>query len=217
MEIVISIQVLIYAHALFGGISLLSGMISIVSKKGKIVHKKSGKLFFYSMLFSAVTALIIAILPKHESPFLFSIGLFSSYFILTGYRALNYKSENLKLTIDKIISWAMIFTGIIMIVYNPIFNDKINIILTVFGLLGLIFSVRDVVLYKDINNLKKSWLKLHLGKMIGGYIAATTAFVVVNNFFPSFYGWFIPGIIGGIYITYWMMKLNKNLKLPAKL
>jgi uncharacterized membrane protein len=217
MKIVNSIQVLIYAHALLGGIALLSGMVSIVSKKGKIVHKKSGKLFFYSMLFSAVTALIIAILPKHESPFLFSIGLFSSYFILTGYRALKYKSENLKLTIDKLISWSMIFTGIIMILYNPIVNDKINIILTVFGLVGLIFSVRDLVLYKDNNNLKKSWLKLHVGKMISGYIAATTAFVVVNNFFPSFYGWFIPGVIGGIYITYWMMKLNKNLKRSTRL
>ena len=91
------------------------------------------------------------------------------------------------LIIDKIISWAMLFTGLVMILYNPIFNSKINIILTVFGLVGLIFSIRDLVLYKDIKKLKKGWLKLHLGKMIGGYISATTAFVVVNNFFPSFY------------------------------
>ena len=44
--------------------------------------------------------------------------------------------------------------------------------------------------------------------MIGGYIAASTAFVVVNEFFPSFYGWFIPGIIGGFFIAYWLRKLN---------
>lgn len=204
------IQILIYTHAFFGGIALLSGFISIVTKKGKFIHRKSGKLFYYSMLFSALTALIISVLPKHESPFLFSIGIFSFYFILTGKRALNFKTYNGNLIIDKIISWAMIFTGVFMILYNPIFNSKINIILTVFGLLGLIFSVRDLILFKDIKRLKKSWLKLHLGKMIGGYISATIAFVVVNNFFPSFYGWFIPGIIGGIYITYWMMKLNKK-------
>jgi hypothetical protein len=46
--------------------------------------------------------------------------------------------------------------------------------------------------------------------MIGGYIAATTAFVVVNNFFSSFYGWFIPGTISGLYITYWIKKINNN-------
>jgi hypothetical protein len=82
--------------------------------------------------------------------------------------------------------------------------------LTVYGLVGLIFSIRDLDLYKDREKLKNDWLKIHLGKMIGGYISATTAFVVVNNFFPSIYGWFIPGIFGGIYISYWMMKLNKK-------
>jgi uncharacterized membrane protein len=210
MEIEKMIQILIYTHAFFGGIALLSGSVSIISKKGNKIHRKSGMIFYYSMLFSALTALIISVLPKHESPFLFSIGIFSSYFVLTGKRALNFKTDNENLIIDKIISWAMLFTGLVMILYNPIFNNKINIILTVFGLVGLIFSIRDLVLYKDIKKLKKGWLKLHLGKMIGGYISATTAFVVVNNFFPSFYGWFIPGIFGGTYITYWMMKLNKK-------
>ena len=46
--------------------------------------------------------------------------------------------------------------------------------------------------------------------MIGGYIAATTAFVVVNEFFSGLYGWFVPGLIGGIYIGYWMSKLKRN-------
>jgi uncharacterized membrane protein len=210
MEIEKIIQILIYTHAFFGGIALLSGSVSIISKKGNKIHRKSGMIFYYSMLFSALTALIISIFPKHESPFLFSIGIFSSYFILTGKRALNFKTDNENLIIDKIISWTMLLTGLVMIAYNPIFNNKMNIILTVFGLVGLIFSIRDLVLYKDIEKLKKGWLKLHLGKMIGGYISASTAFVVVNNFFPSFYGWFIPGIFGGIYITYWMMKLNKK-------
>lgn len=204
------IQILIYTHAFFGGITLLSGLVSIVSKKGNKIHRKSGMTFYYSMLFSALTALVISVLPKHESPFLFSIGIFSSYFILTGKRALNFKTDIENLKMDKIISWTMLFTGLVMILYNPIFNNKINIILTVFGLVGLIFSIRDIVLYIDIKKMKKGWLKLHLGKMIGGYISATTAFVVVNNFFPSFYGWFIPGIFGGIYITYWMMKLNEK-------
>jgi uncharacterized membrane protein len=210
MEIEKMIQILIYTHAFFGGIALLSGLVSIISKKGNKIHTKSGMIFYYSMLFSALTALIISVLPKHESPFLFSIGIFSSYFVLTGKRALNFKTDNENLIIDKIISWAMLFTGLVMILYNPIFNNKINLILTVYGLVGLIFSIRDLDLYKDREKLKNDWLKIHLGKMIGGYISATTAFVVVNNFFPSIYGWFIPGIFGGIYISYWMMKLNKK-------
>lgn len=204
------IQIFIYFHALFGGIALFSGSISLVSKKGKSIHKKSGKLFYYTMLLSALTALIISALPKHESPFLFSIGLFSSYFTITGYRALQFKNKNINLKMDKIISGIMIITGILMILYNPLINQKINIVLTVLGLVGLLFSTRDFLLFQNKTNLQKVWLKLHLGKMIGGYISATTAFIVVNQFIPNIYGWFIPGTIGGFYIVYWIIKLNKK-------
>jgi uncharacterized membrane protein len=210
MEIEKVTRILIYSHAFLGGIALFSGMISLIAKKGKILHRKSGKVFLLSMLSSALTALIISILPNHESAFLFSIGVFSSYLILTGYRAISYKSKNVNLTIDKIISWTMIVLASLMIFYNPIFNNKVNIVLTVFGIVGSFLSIRDLILYKNTERLTAGWLKLHLGKMIGGYISATTAFVVVNDFFPSFYGWFIPGIIGGFYITYWMNKLKNK-------
>jgi uncharacterized membrane protein len=210
MEIEKVTRILIYSHAFLGGIALFSGMISLIAKKGKILHRKSGKVFLLSMLSSALTALIISVLPNHESAFLFSIGVFSSYLILTGYRAISYKSKNVNLTIDKIISWTMIVLAFLMIFYNPIFNNKVNIVLTAFGIVGSFLSIRDLILYKNTERLTAGWLKLHLGKMIGGYISATTAFVVVNDFFPSFYGWFIPGIIGGFYITYWMNKLKSK-------
>ena len=63
------IQILIYSHALFGGIALLSGFISLIAKKGKKTHKKSGKLFYYCMLLSASTALVIASLPNMKIRF----------------------------------------------------------------------------------------------------------------------------------------------------
>ncbi len=74
----------------------------------------------------------------------------------------------------------------------------------------------DLILFKNHERLKEGWLKLHLGKMIGGYISAATAFVVVNQFFPSFYGWFIPGIIGGFVITYWTRKIKAKKSVANK-
>jgi hypothetical protein len=44
--------------------------------------------------------------------------------------------------------------------------------------------------------------------MIGGFISATTAFVVVGNYFPGIYGWFIPGIAGSFIIAYWTRKVS---------
>ena len=102
-----------------------------------------------------------------------------------------------------------------MILLPILLTKSINIVLVVFAIVGITFSVRDLVLFKKREWLRKGWLKLHLGKMIGGYIVATTAFVVVNQFFPSFYGWFIPGIIGGFIIAYWMIKMNKKTVVGA--
>mgnify|MGYP001267118256 FL=1 len=205
-----TIQILIYIHAAFGGIALLAGLVSIIAKKGKNIHRKSGLIFFYSMMLSGIIAMIVAVLPNHESPFLFAVGIFSLYFVLTGNRALNFKRKNPDLKIDKLISIIMITTGVLMILLPIILTKSINIVLVVYAIVGIIFSVSDLILFRNPERLRKGWLKLHLGKMLGGYISATTAFVVVNEFFPSFYGWFIPGIVGGFVIAYWMRKMNKK-------
>ena len=211
-----TIQILIYIHAGFGGIALLAGLLSIIAKKGSKLHKKFGLLFYYTMLISAVTAMIVACMPNHESPFLFAIGIFSLYFIVTGKRSLRFKKKNPHLKLDKLISILMIITGMTMIFLPVILSKKINIVLSTFAIIGIIFSIKDLMLYKNPDKLKSEWLKLHIGKLMGGYIAATTAFVVVNQYFPSFYGWFVPGLIGGFIITYWIRKVNSKKSAVTK-
>ena len=201
---------LIYIHATFGGIAFIAGFIAIITKKGGNYHKKSGIIFYYTMLFSALSALVIAVLPKHESPFLFTIGLFSSYFIITGYRALRFKKPNPSLLMDKIIASVMIITGIVMITYPLIYTGKLNIVLAIFGTVGIILATRDFMLFKNAKKLRKGWLKLHIGKMLGGYIAAVTAFVVVNQFIPGIAGWLTPSVFGIAYMMYWFWKLNRK-------
>lgn len=211
MEIERIAEILIYfIHAPLGGIALLAGGISLIAKKGNNVHKKSGRVFFFSMLFSAISAFIISVLPNHESPFLFSIGLFSIYFLISGLRSLKFKQKEFQLKTEKIIAYLITLTGIVMILYPVLLFSKLNIILTLLGVVGIVFGLRDLKLFKDIKRLKKNWLKLHLGKMTGGYIAATSAFFVVNQILPGIWNWFVPGIIGSGYITNWMIKLNKN-------
>ena len=161
------------------------------------------------MIVSGLSAMLIAILPNHESPFLFAVGIFSLYFVLAGYRALRFKQENPAI-IDKTISWIMIVSGFAMIVLPILLEQKIHIVLAVFGILSIGFASRELMLFRNPELLRKNWLKLHLGKMIGGYISATTAFVVVNQFLPGIYAWFVPGVIGGFYIAFWIRKINKR-------
>ncbi len=203
-------QVLLYGvHIPLGVFSLLSGAVALLSKKGSRLHKKSGIIFFYSMLISALSSLIIAVLPNHVSPFLFSVGLFSSYFLISGYRSLKFKRINdVNLHIDKLNSIVLIITSIGMIFYYVITHQEIKPVLVVFGMVGILFGVRDLILFRNPNQLQKNWLKLHLGKMTGGYIAAVSAFFVVNQILPNLWNWFAPGIVGGVYISYWMRKLK---------
>lgn len=203
------INLLIIIHASFGGIAFIAGFTALIFKKGKNVHRKSGLIFFYGMMLSGISALIISVLPSHENPFLFAVAIFSLYFVITGKRALNFKKKDPVLMIDKLISILMILTGILMIFLPYIFSKIINLTLVVFAIVGIFFSVKDLLLYRKPNRLRKVWLKLHLGKMMGGFISATTAFVVVNNFIPGISAWFIPGIIGGLVIAYWMKKVSK--------
>lgn len=199
-----------YIHAPLGGIALLSGGISLVSKKGSPLHKKSGKVFFYSMLLSAFSALVVSVLQNHISPFLFSIGIFSSYFLISGILSLRYKRKAVRLSIDKSIAYLICITGFAMVTYHIILYSKLNLILTVFGLASIVFGLRDLSRLKDVKRLRKGWLKLHLGKMTWGYIDAVSAFFVVNQILPSVWNWFVPTLVGSIYIAYWIKKLNKK-------
>jgi uncharacterized membrane protein len=213
MEFETIAQILIYyIHAPMGGVALLAGGVALIAKKGNSIHKKAGRIFYYAMLISALTAFVISVMPDHESPFLFSIGMFSTYFLLGGYRSLKFKNKTHKIFLDKLIAIIMVITGLVMIIYPIVFDKNIDIVLLVFGLVGISFGIRDIRLFQNKKLLREKWLKLHIGKMTGGYIASITAFFVVNQFLPYLFNWLLPGVIGSIYITYWIKKLNrKNL------
>ena len=205
-------QWLIYTHAAFGGIALICGGVALSTKKGNMLHKKSGKLFYLTMLVSSFFALIISVLPNHISPFLFSIGVFSAYLIISGYRSLRLKKTGINLKPDIILAVIMIFTGLAMVLYPVLLEGGFNIVLLVFGILGIVFGIRDLVMFKNPKMMRKKWLNRHLGNMTGGYIAAVTAFFVVNDIIGGLFNWFLPTVIGSIYISYWINKLNRKAK-----
>lgn len=202
------ISILILIHASLGTIALCAGIPAMASKKGSTLHKKSGKIFFYSLLSSALLALLISCLPNHNSPFLFAIGVFSIYLCVGGFRAVRYKKKSPSLFNDKLLAFLMISTGLAMIVYPIIIHHKINIVLSVFGLIGGMLALQDLRNFKQKESLRKKWLGIHLGKMTGAYIASFTAFIVVNGWIPGIYGWLTPSFFGTLFIIYQTRKLK---------
>ena len=200
---------LINLHVVSGSIALLIGLGAIIWKKGDKHHKKMGVVFFYSMLGSSLLSILIANLPGHENPFLFSIGVFTVYMLLGGKQALKFRGDYSVKKTDYILPSIMLLAGLFMIITPVFLRGEINIVSCAMGLGGILFGIRDIRLFRKPDLLQKKWLQLHVGKIVGSYISAVTAFTV-NQVVQGIWGWFAPGIIGGIYITVWMIKLGRK-------
>lgn len=211
MSLSLFAQALIGIHVAFGSIALLTGSLVLVLKKGDQRHQKIGKVFYSSMLLSAVVACLLALLPQHENVFLFCIGLFTIYLLLAGYRGLRFRKKNIPLQWDKRLALGLGITGLVFITFPILLYQKINVITSGFGVISLYLGLSDLRMLRRPQILQQRWLNIHLGKTIGAYLASVTAFVVVNNVFVvPMWNWFGPSIIGSLYIVYWNKQLQKN-------
>ncbi|AEE20209.1 hypothetical protein JM84_2471 [Dokdonia sp. Hel_I_63] len=210
-------KIFITLHAIGGFISLIAGTISVIARKGNTWHKKSGMVFYYGMLTAGISGILASLLPYHNNPFLFVVGLFSVYLVLSGYRALRFKKVKLasELRYDKIISWSMLTIGLAMIFYGALSllsGSSMGWILIIFGGIGVLNAVGDIRAMRDIASLRKKYLRLHIGKITGGYIAAFTAFFVTNQVLPALLSWLLPTIFGVLFIGYWLRKTKLRKK-----
>lgn len=208
-----AIKILIYIHAFFGGIGLITGIGSVIVKKGKTLHKRMGKLFSIGMLISSILSLIVCCLPKHYNIFLFLIGLFTIYLVISGNRALAFKNKIEADLIDKITSGSMLFFSVIMIslgVYCQWNSINNGILFTFFGGFGFYMTIKDFIYFRNLSEKNKSWLSKHIGKMIGALIASITAFIVAGLSIGNIMAWITPSILGTIYIIYWNRKLKSK-------
>ena len=204
-------KILLVIHILFGGIGLLIGTILMLLKKGDANHKKLGLLFFISMLINAFCSLVLAII--HPNLFLFIIGIFSIYLAITGRRHLKVKLFTLQkdaVLYDWILSILMVMFGFILIIYGWMNEQMIYLF---FGILTFFLSSREMYVFYTKKYPEQYFIKSHIGRMIGSYITALTAFIVVNDFgyFPNYIKWIGPTILFVPLIIYWQKKHTKSI------
>ena len=208
-----TITILIYIHAFLGGLGLITGIGSVIAKKGGKPHKKMGKIFSYAMITSSLISLIIARMPNHENLFLFLIGIFTIYMVLAGNRALTFKNKakNKANILDQGISGIMLIASMGMLVIGMIGlfqkNDA-SILNLFFGGFGTLLTIKDYQMFISFTKNKNMWLKNHLGRMIGALIASFTAFMVAGLHIGTIFIWLAPTILGTFYIVYWKKKLQ---------
>ena len=206
METIFTILLII--HIIAGSIGLLTGTINIIKKKGDKAHKSVGKFFFYSMLINGFAGLIMSLI--HRNDFLLIVAVFSIYMVATGQRFLSLKQlhkEQKPKAIDWILTYTMLVSAFLFITYGSyLLINKVNfgIVLLVFGVVSCLMAIKDIKVYKGNIKEKNYWLLLHIQRMVGSYIAALTAFIVVNNhFLPGIVGWLLPTVIFTPLIVKW--------------
>jgi hypothetical protein len=96
----------------------------------------------------------------------------------------------------------MLLAGFLFIgigIFSLIQSKLFGIVFMTFGSLGLLFVRQDFENYLNIKAVKNYWLIAHLQRMTGSFIAALTAFLVVNEKYfpdqiPSLIFWLLPTV-----------------------
>jgi len=172
-----------------------------------------GKLFFIGMMCSSLISIPISWMPNHTNLFLFLIGLFTIYLILSGTRALKFKNKEKADSVDFVISWTMVSFSFVMIAlgfFDIIQSVNSGILYLFFGGFGLFLSLSDIQFLKSPRGKKNAWLISHVRKMNGALIASITAFLVAGLGINNLIAWTLPSILGTFYIVYWRRKIQKK-------
>ncbi len=200
-------SILQLTHIVFGSIGFVCGYLALFSKKGSYLHKKSGNIFVFSMVFSVLISILITLIPKHENQFLVLIGCFTIYFVFSGLRALQFKKTPVSL-LDKFMSCSLFCVGVFMCIQALVWVitiQKLSVLYLFFGVGCLLISWADYRFYKQS---KRYFLSQHISRMMGGLIAATTAFIVAGLNLSQLVFWILPSLIGTYFIRYNIKKYS---------
>jgi uncharacterized membrane protein len=191
---------LLIIHIVCGAIGLITGTINLLRRKGDQMHRAIGRIFVNAMLLTGFSAIALSLLnPNH---FLTIVGLFTIYMVGTGFRYIRLRLnqvDNDPKTLDWVLTYGMGITGVVFValgVLALIKGNALGMVYVVFGVISLLFVRRDMMNYRGMGVERNYWLMAHLQRMTGAYIAAMTAFLVVNaDYLPSF----VPGLV------YWLV------------
>lgn len=209
---------LLVSHIAGGTAALLSGAAAIVTRKGSKAHSIAGRIYVWGMNLAWGSALPMSLI--HPNLFLFAVGIFSGYQVLTGWRAIQHKRHG-KTQADDALAVVAILTGIGMIAtggYAWAIKGEVgvpSVMMVVFGSICALMAYQDLTTYlRRIAHEPHRWIFQHFTRMLGGYIATWTAFLVVNlTFLPGLVIWLAPTLIGSLGISLTVRHYRKKMGL----
>jgi hypothetical protein len=146
----------------------------------------------------------------HGNIFLFIVGIFTTYMLLSGTRYLKIKSISDIHFADWTLAITITLFGLGFVSlgsYILLYQDFFGIVLLVFGGICWMFALQDFKNFRNKSKVKNFWLMTHIQRMTGSYIASATAFLVVNNtILLGVISWLLPTAILTPLIVIWVRK-----------
>ncbi|MEL6832684.1 MAG: hypothetical protein AAFP77_06820 [Bacteroidota bacterium] len=205
---------LLFLHILAGTLALVCSIIAFASSKWSKLHRVAGAIFFWSMLFTAVSSVPPAI---HSNKWvLLLVAVFSFHLTYSGRRYIQFRQGKKANFIDYTISGLAVVFGLLLWGYGvPVFYKAMGVMGAsapfAFGFLSMMMAKEDFQWYLGKNASPKLALRRHIGRMGGATIAAFTAFFVNVNFVvPGGLAWILPTVLGSFLIAYYTRKLRLN-------
>lgn len=213
-------NILLPLHIGFGILGLLIGSIVLFLEKGTRRHKRLGRFFAISMVLSAGVSFALSTI--HANMFLFLIGLWTIFLVGTGYAYIRLASNGaaeFPRIILRMLALVMLLAGVIFVSWGSSLVSRgsmFGIVLFVFGGAGLVFARQDFIFLRRGAD-PGSFVPRHLQRMTGAYIAALTAFLVVNTNdwglpVPGFVWWLLPSAILTPLIVRWSAQQRRPKK-----
>lgn len=181
---------LVLIHAVVGGVALLAGGAAAVARKGSRPHVLGGRVFGGAMTFTAVSAVALSIWEPNA--FLLGIGLFTGYLVASGWAWIRPAPLSTKILRARIAAAGGILAAAYMIL-TAVRGSQLAVVLLVFAGFMIVLAGADLARRPDPADTAGR----HGGRMGGAYIAAVTAFLVVNlDRFPDLVVWLGPTVVG---------------------
>jgi hypothetical protein len=201
------IKPILVLHIAAGSVALASMLIPVVTRKGGLVHRRAGWVFVVAMAVVSMTALLLSgarllFDPRPDARdagfFLLAVSLLTGNAVSTGVRVLRFKTR----TTPHLHWWDTGLPAVLSVFSLALGAFGIyrgNVLFMAFAVIGLFGGIGALRYWLRAPASRLHWWFEHMGAMLGGCIAATTAFLVVNagniGLWPMV-AWLSPSIIG---------------------
>ncbi len=174
---------IVWTHAAFGFAGILGAILAVSSRlitSPHTIHIWSGRLFTLGMVGVGTTGLVIA--WHEQSIFFLSLAFFVLYLAVMGYR---YAVDRAGLEGSSYRAiYVILFMAFVVMAgaggYLLTTGDGAGILMAVFGTIGILHTVIDVRAAFGSGLKGRYRIAAHISRMLGGTIAALTAFLLIQ-------------------------------------